>query len=1384
MQVVEDFCALPVTEGKGSRATMHSRSTISSEYTPRRLGPYEVLKRLGSGRFGEVLLARDPRLDRKVAIKVPHSHLLSTEEDRERFLWESQSLAKLKHHGIVTVHEVVTDAESYLVTEYLQGPSLAEYIESQTVTYGTIIHIVSAIAEALDHAHHHGIVHRDVKPANIVLVVDELKPVLVDFGVSFSLRETPSGKRQLAGTPSYMSPEQTYGRMKAIDGRSDQYSLGVIFYKMLTGRHPFKIDEKVEDVVRRIREEEAARPSSICRSTPRQLDAICLRALAKAPEDRFESCLEFANELNRAAHQLAHLLKRIPGDKAAPLQKGKPNRQRRRVTLLACRSRLIHPSHRTEAEEEDEFDFQQSFRSTCRKLAGQRHGTLLESTGDDWLICFGYPHSNERVAEQAVHVGLELLATCPELAPPGSRVEVTLIVHAGEVIIGDRSEQERDFDITGRPRTLVMNALGKAEPGSVYVTDPLQATIACQYEMHPFHSGDGTPLHQIGASRHAIELRDAESVLVGRDQELGLLLERWELVEESISSGQVILLGGEAGIGKSRMVQILKQHVVASSAHAHILEWRCQPSRYESPYFPIRNALEHAIVWNDLIEPEKKWERIVAYAKEIGLQEGDLPAILALLGQTELAANVPEKSGDAWLDEAKTHCDARANLTPNRHRDLVKSGLLSWLTTLCQRSPMLLVVEDLHWIDPSTLEFLQRLVEKEQSLPIFILLTYRPEFRIPWDVRSSHTQIALNRLTKRQVRQFLEVALQREEVPDWLLKEMVNKTEGNPLYLEEYTRLVREGDFLLEDSTQSKLPGRIPDNLQDLVLANLDRSATHFSLVQQAAAIGREFSADLLGPICDLQPKQLGEELDRLVETGLLLDRGLKSGGTFAFKHSLIQDAAYGTLLNQDRKEVHRRIGATLEADFPKSKPEVLALHYGEAGHHPKAVRYWIDAGTQAVRSSAHVEAIGHLRRGLKLLRDEHPDNGEERGPNPGESSFEWPCREALELELLVPLGASLLSVHGYSAAEPGALYDRALELASKLDQPEKLIACTWAKGSWHVGRNEFAICLRMAERVWGQAEASGNPYFRSGIRMLPSLAHFYGANYHESKQHCEEGLAMLREVHIEENQSKRFHIGMDPEVLHLAYLARNQWMLGFPDTTRDLLAQAQTLAEKRKAPFEQSFVHHIAASLHKLAGDTVLALEHIESSITIAEEDGYDFWRVLGYLYRFALWQDQDETSDHAAAYAATLHSYEQNGARLALSKYYGYLAEMHRSRGRIDKALSVLNKGYAHLRGGGGTFYLPDLLRLQGDLLLEQNSDNPGEALRCYEESLAEARNTGSNFWMLRTAVRMAELHRQTGDTHKACELLEPIHAAFEQGDNLPIYQEAQALLAKLAP
>lgn len=1364
---------------------MHTRSTISLDQTPRRLGPYEVLSVLGSGGFGEVLLARDPRLDRKVAIKVPHAHLLSSKEDRERFLWESQSLAKLKHNGIVTVHEVVTDeALSYLVTEYLQGSTLAEYIKTQTLTYGSIIQIVSAIAEALDHAHHHGIVHRDVKPSNIVMIVNKIRPVLVDFGVAFSLHKTPSGKRQFAGTPSYMSPEQTYGEMKAIDGRSDQYSLGVIFYKMLTAQHPFKIDERVENLVRRIRKEEPTRPSAICHSTPRQLDAICLRALAKAPEDRFESCLEFADELNGAAHQLSPMLKRIPGEKALPLRKGKPSRQRRRVTLLALRSRLIHPAQLKELGEEREFEFQQTFRATCRKLAGQRHGTLLESTGADWLICFGYPHSNERVAEQAVHVGLELLAACPELAPGGSRVELTLIVHAGEVIIGDRSEQEREFDITGRPRTHVMNVLGSTDPGSLYVTDPLHATITRQYESQPIHTGNETPLHRVGAARRAIELRDAESVLVGRDQELGLMLERWELVEESISTGQVILLSGEAGIGKSRMVQILKEHVVASNAQAQILEWRCQPNRYESPFFPIRNALEHAIVWNDLIEPEKKWERIVAYANEIGLLPQDVPAILALLGQSELAAKAPGIPDDLWIEEAKKHCEAHANLTPNRYRDLVKSGLHSWLATLCKLKPMLLVVEDLHWIDPSTLEFLQRLVEKEQSLPIFILLTYRPEFRIPWELRSSHTQIALNRLTKRQVRQFLKIALKREEVPDWLLKEMVKKTEGNPLYLEEYTRLVREGDFLLEDSTQSKLPGRIPENLQDLVLANLDRSTTHFSLVQQAAAIGREFSADLLRPVCKLQSIQLVEELYRLVESGLLVDRGRKSGGTFAFRHSLIQDAAYGTLLNQDRKEVHRRIAATLESDFPECKPEVLALHYGEAGNHAKAVRYWTDAGTQAVRSFAHLEAIGHLRRGLQLLRDEHPDDGQERGPSPSENAVDWPSREEMELDLLVPLGASLLSVHGYSAAEPGALYDRALELASKLNQPEKLIACTWAKGSWHVGRNEFSICLRMAERVWEQAEASGNPYFRSGIRMLPSLAHFYGANYHESKQHCEDGLAMLSEVQIEENQSKPYHIGMDPEVLHLGYLARNQWMLGFPDTAREQLNQALALAEKRKAPFEQAFLHHIATSLHKLAGDTARALEHIERSIKIAEEEGYDFWRVLGYLYRFALWHDQNETSDHAAAYAATLHSYERNGARLALSKYYGYLAEMHRTRGRIDKALSVLNESYAHLRGGGGTFYLPDLLRLQGDLLLEQDPEHQEEAIRCYEESLEEARNTGSNFWMLRTAVRMAERHLNAGETEKVRELLQPIHAGFEQGQNLPIYQKAEALLAKLDP
>lgn len=813
---------------------MYSRSTISAEYSPRRLGPYEVLNVLGSGRFGEVFLARDPRLDRKVAIKVPHSSLLSKPEDRNRFLQESQSLAKLKHHGIVIVHEVVTDEDlCYLVTEYLQGPTLAEHIESQALTYGTIIHIAFAIAKALDHAHDHGIVHRDVKPANIVLV-KEVEPVLVDFGVSFSLHETPSESYQVAGTPAYMSPEQSQGQMKAIDGRSDQYSLGVILYKLLTGRHPFKIDDSVEEVARRIREEEPERPSSIYRSTPKQLDSICLRALAKAPEDRFESCGEFAEQLDQAAHQLADILHQIPGDENSAHRKGHPSRQRRRVTLLACRTRLTHLTQSAEVEEEQEFDFQQTFRSTCRKLAGQRHGSLLESTGEDWLICFGYPHTNERIGEQAVQAGLDLLAACPGFAPPGTKVEATFIIHAGEVIIGDRPDW--NFDINGRPRTHVMELLGKADPGSVYVTDHLKGAVARQYECQPFHTGEESPIHQIGLPRYGGGPRDTKTVFVGRDQDLGLLRERWELVEESISTGQVILLSGEAGIGKSRMVHILKEHIVASSPQAQILEWRCQPSRYDSPYFPVRDALEHAMVWNDVIEPEKQLERIVAYAKEIELSEEDLPTLLALLGQENLFDKVGEHADDPWLEKAKGTCLALSNLSPNRYRDLMKNGLLSWLVTLCRQRPMLLVVEDLQWIDPSSLEFLQRLIEKEQSLPLFILLTARPEFRIPWEVRPSHTQIALNRLTKRQVRQFLEASLDRKEVPDWLLREMIEKTGGNPLYLEEYARLVRESALL--ESTQSKLPGRIPDNLQDLILANLDRSATNFSLVQQAAAIG------------------------------------------------------------------------------------------------------------------------------------------------------------------------------------------------------------------------------------------------------------------------------------------------------------------------------------------------------------------------------------------------------------------------------------------------------------------------------------------------------------------------------------------------------------------
>jgi predicted ATPase len=442
---------------------------------------------------------------------------------------------------------------------------------------------------------------------------------------------------------------------------------------------------------------------------------------------------------------------------------------------------------------------------------------------------------------------------------------------------------------------------------------------------------------------------------IGRDREVGLLEERWEQAAEGM--GQIVLLIGEAGLGKSRLVHVMKEHVTQQSTEDGdpIIEWRTTPHHQNSSFYPPTECFERILGLGGH-SPGQKLDKLAAHLEELNLDGDEEIGLLASLLSVPLDGRYPPLKLNPQLQKEKTF-------------DL----LVDWLKECSYRQPVLFIVEDLHWVDPTTLEFLELLVDQGFSDSILTLLTFRPEFETPWKSKAHQTQVALNRLTKRQLGEMMVLKSGIKKIPQNVIDLVVERTDGVPLFVEEFTTMVLEQGSIREvdgemHMSESFPVHEIPATLQDLLMARLDRMASDIEVVQLGAAVGREFSHELIQAVSPLQERELQSELEKLVEAELLFQRGRGHRSRYIFKHALIQDAAYQSLLKKKRQQFHQQIAEVLEKQFPdtaSNQPELLAHHFTEASLAQQAVEYWGRAGTRALGRCAHIEAIGHLNRGI-----------------------------------------------------------------------------------------------------------------------------------------------------------------------------------------------------------------------------------------------------------------------------------------------------------------------------------------------------------------------------------------------------------------------------------
>jgi len=876
--------------------------------------------------------------------------------------------------------------------------------------------------------------------------------------------------------------------------------------------------------------------------------------------------------------------------------------ERRQLTVMFCD--LVDSTVLSgQLDPEDLREVVQAYQDVCAKVVARFEGHIAQYLGDGLLVYFGYPQAHEDDAQRAVRAGLGIVEALGTLKTSlaqtkGITLAVRLGIHTGLVVVGAMGGGGRQEQLAlGRTPNIAARIEGLAVPNTVAISNAtyrlVQGYFQCQDLGAQALRGVTEPVqvyHVLGESGATSRLDATQprglTPLIGRESEVTLLLERWAQVKAG--QGHVVLLTGEAGIGKSRLVQVLKDHV-ATDPH---IRWECRSAEYyqNTALFPLVDLFQRLLRFEAHETSDAKWEKL-----EYALSQYRLPLKESIpLFAPLLSLPLPENQYPPL------------NLSPQRQRQKTLETIVAILLELAERQPVLFIVEDLHWTDPSTLEVIGFLLDQTPTASLLVLLTCRPYFQPAWHHRSYITEITVNRLSQPQIARMTTDLAGGKPLPGQVLAQITEKTDGVPLFVEEVTKAVRESGMLQDVDGHYELTGSfstfaIPATLQDSLMARLDRLVTAKAVAQYAAVIGRQFSYELLQAVSQVDETRLQHELGRLVEAEIVYQRGVPTQATYTFKHALIQDAAYESLLKSTRQHYHQCIAQVLEGQFEETvamQPELVAHHYTEAGLHVRAVEYWHKAGQGAMRRSANVEALAHLQHGLDVLR----------------YLPETPERTQLELTLLLPLGTVLMSTKGYGDPEVEHAYARARHLCEQVGVASSLFPVLRGLCLFYAVRVEFQTAWALGEQLLSIAQRQHDSLLLVEAHRALGVISFWAAEMTAATIHFEQGVHWYTP---EQHAALVALYGHDAGVACLSWSGWALWWLGYPEQALERHAAALSLARQHAHPFSLAFALNWATWLHHFRRDGIATHASAEAVIALATEQGFAMWRAHGTFLR-----------------------------------------------------------------------------------------------------------------------------------------------------------------------
>lgn len=1040
--------------------------------------------------------------------------------------------------------------------------------------------------------------------------------------------------------------------------------------------------------------------------------------------------------------------------------------ERRQLTVLYCD--LVESTPLSEhLDPEDFWEVMRHYQVTCGAVIESLEGQIVQYLGDGLLTYFGYPLAHEDNAHRAVRAGLGILTAIENLnlrldTDYGVELAVRIGIHTGLVIVGGIEESNHQAQLAlGMTMNIAARLQELAEPNTMIVSDGTYQLVQGYFEVNDLGR---QPLKGVSNALQVFQIRgesQAQSRLetasprglttfVGRDAELALVDERWTSVRSG--QGQVMVISGEAGIGKSRLAQVVKDEI--AGREAMVLECRTSPYAQHSALYPVTDLIQRWMHWLPEDSAEAKLQKLEDLLRPFRPDLTETVSLFAAL----LSLPVPPERYEPLA------------LSPERQRQQVFELLVALILEQASQKPVLFILEDLHWIDPSTLELIELLMEQAPVSSLMLLLTCRPTFEPPWGWRSHLTPIALHSLSRLHVEQMVDHVTGGHVLPSLLVEQLIEKTDGVPLFIEEMTKAVLESAEARpvseqEDAVSVSEVVTIPSTLQDSLMARLDRLGTAKGIAQVGSVIGRQFSYSLLQALVDLNEPDLQAKLRRLVEVELVYQTGLPPQSTYLFKHALIQDAAYHSLLKRRRQHVHERIVEVLQTRFAgtaESQPELLAHHYMEAGLAEEAIPYWLRAGQQASQRSAYAEAIAHFHKGLDTLS----------------TLSDIEARAHLELQFQLVIGDALAVTRGYAAPEVRQAYARALVLCEQLPASTQLSDATMGLWRFYSVSAELQTAYRVSKQLLSQAEQLQNPLYLMQAHFMVGQPQLFMGDFVSARFHLEQSIS-YRPAQSTDNWANTMGI----QVGCLTHLSVVLWHLGYAHQALIRAEEALDIAKELNHPFTIAFAQTIVAMLHQLRRELPVTQAKANTTVLISREQGFPFWLSGGMIlegWALAI-QGQHETG--LAQLLQGLDYYQQTGAQLLARYYIALLVESYWQSGQLGDALRTLEDALMIVDKTEERCWEAELHRLKGVLLLKTSIDHVAEAESCFQHALSLAQHQQAKSYELRTTTNLAELWYQQGKAEAARQLLANIYNKFTEGFDTADLQEAKALLETLS-